>query len=126
VKIEKIPVDFQTPAEVLVEGPVIRVFRSDGNLKPGDWVSFKVNVCREGDEILLIGPTYTFYDNFVAASYVEAYLNGAPPQCEVPLDEWAPLETPSEEPRLTVEELEHLVKATKRKRKWWPFWSKTP
>jgi len=118
-KIEKIPTDIQTPAQVLVEGTVVQVFRSDGSLGLGDRVGFLVWVCREGDHVPL-GPVCGFLDRLASATHIEAYLNGAPPRCEVALDEWLPLETASDEPRLTVEELERQIRETgKKKRRWW-------
>jgi len=121
VKIGKIPTDIQTPAQVLVEGVVVQVFRSDGSLGLGDRVGFLVWVCREGDHVPL-GPVCGFLDRLASATHIEVYLNGAPPRCEVALDEWLPLETASDEPRLTVEDLERQIReARKRKRGWWWF-----
>jgi hypothetical protein len=48
VEVEKIPTEFVTPAEVPVGGRVVRVFRSDENLKVGDRVTFSVRVSRRG------------------------------------------------------------------------------
>jgi hypothetical protein len=38
------------PSEVVLKGRVLRVFRSDGRLGPGDRVAFKLWVCKPGDE----------------------------------------------------------------------------
>jgi hypothetical protein len=49
------------------------------------------------------------YASFVKARYIEAYLDGQPPHCEITLDEWMPLDRSSDEPHLTVAELEQQI-----------------
>jgi hypothetical protein len=127
VGLEQVPINVLTPAEVPVEGRVIRIFRGDGRLALGDRVTFTVPVCREGDEAPP-GSAYLRYDDLVRATHMEAYLNGQPRHCEVPLDECTILTGPREEPSMTVAELEQLLAGRKgtpavyQAKQWWQFW----
>ena len=73
----------QTPAYVAVSGWVGRVFRGDGAIQPGDLVRFRVAVCRPGDSIPVGGQLWVPLENFAPARYLEVFLNGVPPECEV-------------------------------------------
>ena len=115
--------------ETRVQGQAIRVFRTDGRLAVGDRVAFRLWVCREGD--IPTGPAYIYYDAFVEATYLEAYLHGTPPECELAAYEFRVIDAPSDEPTLTVEELEGMLAQferaghTPRKHKgkrWWQVW----
>jgi hypothetical protein len=116
--------------EVRVQGRVVRVFRTDGRLAGGDEIAFQLWVCREGDEPT--GPAYVYYDDFVRTAYIEAYLHGNPPECALAAYEFGPISAPSDEPTLTVEELEKLlerlgkpeasIQRTPTAKRWWQFW----
>src|SRR5262245_5599227 len=90
--------------EIQVHGLVIRVFRTDGRLSAGDHLEFPLWVCRRGDEPT--GPAFIYEDAFVRAQYIEAYLAGDPPKCQLAAYEFCVLGRPSDQPALTAEELE--------------------
>ncbi len=90
-----------------VQSRVVRVFRSDGRLGLGDNVTFKLWVCRPGDEPT--GPAYIYEDEFVRATHMEIYLDGDPPKCKVAAYEFSVIDAPSDQPTLTVKELEDMV-----------------
>jgi hypothetical protein len=122
VELESIPSNILTPSEVSLLGRVIRIFRSDGRLGLRDEVAFTIRVCKTGDEIRP-GSSYLLYDELIGATHIEVYLNGNPPHCEIPIDEFMILEAPSAEPRMAVSELEELIASREGKRKiWWQFW----
>ena len=116
--------------EVRVQGRVVRVFRTDGRLARGDQVAFRLWVCLEGREPT--GPAYIYYDDFVRMAYVEAYLDGDPPECRLAAYEFRPISTPTEEPMLTADDLEKLLgpeggigastSGTPTVKRWWQFW----
>jgi hypothetical protein len=107
LELEKTQKIRRVPDDVRIQGRSIRVFRTDGRLAVGDRVEFTLWVCRPGDEPT--GPAYIDYDDFVAASYMEAYLYGDPPACELAAYEFAVIAGPSEAPTLTQHELEALL-----------------
>jgi hypothetical protein len=90
---------------------VVRVFRSDATLAVGDGVWFKVHVYRGDLSFFAPGGSAIHYDTIRSAKYVEAYLNGCPPECHSPLDEWQIIESPSDHPQVTVTLLEQLIGA---------------
>jgi hypothetical protein len=116
--------------EVRVHGQVVKVFRTDGRLAIGDRIVFKLWVCREGKEPT--GPAYVYYDDFMHMAYMEAYLYGNPPECALAAYEFSPISAPSEEPVLTIEDLEKLlvrpgkleasISRTPTAKRWWQFW----
>jgi len=120
------------PGNFTVRGGVVRVFRSDGRIAPGDHVAFGLWVCRAGQEPT--GPAYVYEDDLMRASHVEAYLYGTPPDCELAAYEFTLLEVPSDEPKMSIGDLEELLSrfdglktintadAKCHAGKWWEFW----
>src|SRR3954452_13496357 len=94
------------PTEVEIHGRAVRIFRTDGRLKSGDNISFYLWVCRPGDEPT--GPAYIYYDDFIQATHIEVYLHENPPRCE--LDEFTVLHGASDEPVMSVAQLENEVR----------------
>ena len=132
LKLEK-PEDIQRIAgDIQVQGRAVRVFRTDGRLTVRDRFAFSLWVCRAGDEPT--GPAYIYYDDFMTASYMEAYLCGNPPECRLAAYEFSVIPAPSEEPTLTPSELEELLEQYDNARvaparipkatKWWQFWKR--
>ena|SRR5882724_6765289 len=97
----------RVPSEIVLQGRVVRVFRGDGRLGPGDRVAFKLWVCQPGDEPT--GPAFIYYGPFMQATHVEAYLHGKPPDCELAGYEFAVISAPSEQPSMTVGQLQELA-----------------
>jgi hypothetical protein len=89
-----------------VRGRVVRVFRTDGRLDTGDNVEFPLWVCEKGDEPT--GPAFIYEGAYAGAVYLEAYLTGTPPKCDLCAYEFRVVDAPSDQPVLTPEELEEL------------------
>ena len=112
LELTRVPQEFQTPAAIPVEGRVLQIFRSDSSLSLGDKLIFEVHICRRGDEIPL-GPSFMQYENFLSMRYMEAFLNGVPPRCNVPLDNCTMLSAPTRTPQLPASRREYLVEKLK-------------
>jgi hypothetical protein len=97
---------------LLVQGRVVRVFRSSGELKVGDRIVLNIHVREPG--MLQFGPANIDHDDFVNARYFETYLEGRPPRYRLAAYEIAVLDAPTDQPTLTVaqaeEQLENLRK----------------
>jgi hypothetical protein len=107
LELEK-PQDIQpVSGDILVQGRTVRVFRTDGRLAVGDRCAFALWACRAGDEPT--GPAFIYYEDFLTASYVDAYLHGNPPECKLAGYEFTLIRAPSDEPILTTRELEVLL-----------------
>jgi hypothetical protein len=91
-----------------IAGKVVRAFRTDGRLAEGSRVSFEIWVCRPGDEPT--GPAYIYADALAKAFFIEAYLHGTPPACELAAYEFTSVEAPTDQPVLNPAELEELLK----------------
>ena len=109
VELTRVPQGFQTPAAIPVEGRVLQIFRGDSSLSLGDELIFDVRVCRESDT-LPFGPSFMLYDRFISTRYMEVFLNGIPPRCNVPLNNCTILSTPTGTPQLPAPRLEDLAK----------------
>lgn len=127
--LEKIPNNLSTPGQIRMYGQVTRVFRTDGTLRLGDKVSFGLYVF-QSNEVTPPGPAYVSFDRLACATHIEAYLNGNPPSCDIPCDEYTLLLAPREQPCMTLAELEKLIQGRTlvtpdnvRKRSW-RFWRK--
>ena len=97
----------RSPSKVVLQGRVVRVFRSDGRLGCGDLVAFKLWVCHPGDEPT--GPAFIYYGPFMKATHLEAYLYGTPPDCQLGAYEFAVLSAPTDEPTMSVAQLLELA-----------------
>jgi len=130
LELEKTHDLLRVPDVTRVLGCVIRVFRTDGRLTGGDRVAFSLWVCRKGDEPT--GAAFIYYDDFVRATLMEAYLHGNPPECELAAYEFSVIAVPTSEPTLTVGELEDMLARLGkpeartprafRAKKWWQLW----
>jgi hypothetical protein len=131
VQIELAPFspDLRPRSGVEIQGHVVRVFRGDGLTKPGDFLSFDLWVCEEGDEPT--GPAFVYYKDLLAASHLEAYLFGTPPKCMLGAYEFTLLDGPTLDPRMSVQELVELMQLWTQEselrpetRRWWQFWKR--
>jgi hypothetical protein len=110
VRLEARPgADIRTPATVAVSGRVVRVFRGEPALRVGDEVRFSVHLYRKGDELWPGAARFTLCDDFMRMTHVEAYLNGDPPDCEVPLDAWVAVDGPTREATIRTSRWTYLV-----------------
>ncbi len=114
LELEKTNLRERPSGETEVRGVAVRVFRTDGRLNVGDHVQFPLWVCRRGNEPT--GPPFIYEDAFASAVYLEAYLAGAAPNCDMAGYEFSVIEAPSDRPVLTPEELE---KPRRRRRHFW-------
>jgi len=94
--------------EAQIAGKVVRVFRTDGRLELGDHIAWTIWVCRPGDEPT--GPAYIYEGALARASFIEAYLCGTPPNCELAVYEFTVIDAPTEQPIMGPAELEKLLK----------------
>lgn len=115
--------------EVDIEGRVINVFRGQALLQPGALVSFPIWVVRRGGEPT--GPAFVYHDALVAASHVEAYLEGTPPSCRLAAYEFTLLQAPTPIPAMSVDDLERMysdamscVAVGRRNARWWVIWKR--
>jgi hypothetical protein len=115
-----------------LETRVLKVYRSDGTLKVGDCVNFAEYVMREGDEIPCGGTRWKRHDEVWNARYLEAFLNGEPPSCEVALCQSVMLSAPTDCPQMDgwypdVAIRQRALRASWEEgkaagRRWWQFW----
>jgi hypothetical protein len=93
-----------TPPEdyARIGGAVVRVFHAEIPLEFEAPVSFVVWVCSKGKEPT--GPAYVYHENLLHMGYVEAFLNGKPPNYHLVGYEFTLIGEPSDEPMLTVGE----------------------
>ena len=126
LQLDQKPQSLKVPSTILLQGTVVRAFRSDGRLRCGDRVGFSIWVCQPGDE--LTGPAFAHYEEFMQASHVEVYLHGNPPNCELAAYEFALISAPTDRPSMTVAQLEELARSSvpptklqslPQERSWW-------
>jgi hypothetical protein len=90
----------KTPAHVPVAGRVRRIFRGDEGLRLADEVLFSVAVCRPRDRIPCGGGLWMQLADFEGARYLEVFLEGTPPRCQVVCSQAVVIEAPSDAPHL--------------------------
>ena len=87
------------PAQVQLEGRLVRIFRDRKNrLAIGDIIIFPVDVTEEGAYIPTGATLWTYYKNIKSARYLEVFLDGEPPQLEIATWQSAVIPSPSEKP----------------------------
>ncbi len=105
VKVLHVEAVAATPAQVRVDAEVVRVFRGQPSLQPGDRVHFTVSVL-QGDEpwdrIPVGGTLWTNYPALQATRFLEVFLDGAPPACEIRLWQHALLDAPTDQPTMHI------------------------
>jgi hypothetical protein len=115
-----------TPGLMPIAGRVSRIFKGHGKVSVGDRLTFSVNVCRRGEETPP-GAAYLFEDDLRHATYIEVYLDGTPPQCQIVFDECAILAGQRDDALMTDASVETLMETGQsapplRPRRWWRFW----
>jgi hypothetical protein len=111
--------------EVAIEGRIVTVFRGQALAAAGAVVEFPIWVCRPGDEPT--GPAYVYHDTLVAATYMELYLYGSPPKCQLAAYEFVVIASSSATPVLSAEDLQQVESPSIRReqavlKKWWHLW----
>ena len=98
VELEGVP---DTPGKRGVSARVVRVFRG-AELRIGDTVNFEIWCARKQREMedVPIGVGYVDFDALQHARYIEVYLDGEPPDCSVPREQYTIIEIPSDDPVL--------------------------
>jgi hypothetical protein len=103
VRILKVEIPKRTPAHVLVQAEIVHTFRGPTTYAPGAFVRFRVSVLK-GDEPLdripIGGTIWKNLNDLVGAEFIEVFLNGEPPDCEVDLWQSAIISEPSSSPDL--------------------------
>ncbi len=80
-----------------IEGKIVRVFRGHKICKIGQILDFNIAV-KSSSEIMLGGRLFLNAKQLKTYQYMEVYLNGKPPQCEVALSQNILLKEPTNEP----------------------------
>ena len=106
LQLERKSAPSRVPSEMVVQGHVVRVFRGDGLVAPGDLVAFRLWICQPGDEPT--GPAFIYYEPFMHATHIEAYLHGTPPDCKLAGYEFEVIRAPSDKPIMSVGQLQEL------------------
>jgi hypothetical protein len=98
----------QTPAAIPTKARVVRVFRGNGAINVGDEIMFSVHVAGRNGEVW---EDFCFlpYETYIQATYMEVFLNGEPPRCEVAQDECIPLVSSTRTPRLRSSRIAYMV-----------------
>jgi hypothetical protein len=132
LELEKVRNGEQVSGQKQFRGRVVRVFRTDSRLTIGDDIEFPLWVCQKGDEPT--GPAYIYDDDLAGAAFMEAYLYGTPPSCELAAYEFGVISAPTDQPTMSPADLEKLLDQDREKvatpervgtAKWWQFW-RTP
>lgn len=89
-----------TPCTITVCARVVRVFRASKSIHSDDTVRFGVAVNRRDDEIPDGGTIWIDYENFSSARFMEVFLDGDPPDCQVALWQCQLIESPSRKPKM--------------------------
>ena len=110
LQLDKETEPLRVPSTIVVQGTVVRVFRSDTRLSCGDRVGFKIWICQPGDEPT--GPAFVYCKPFMQATHVEVYLHGNPPSCELAAYEFALISVPTDQPTMSVAELQDLASSS--------------
>ncbi len=102
VRILTVATEVRTPGQASVEAGIVKIFRGPPPFLPGAEVRFDVSVL-SGDEPLeqipLGGTIWTNLTALRAASYLEVFLNGNPPECEIALWQQRIIDQPSDRPQ---------------------------
>lgn len=121
VQILNVEMTERTPAHVRVDAEIRRKFRGIASFRVGVVISFNVSVLR-GDEpvqIIPIGGTrWTNYGDLLRAKYLEVFLDGEPPNCQVALWQSAIIAELTSQP--TLDRGKRVESAPRRMLEW--FW----
>ena len=98
--VEKAPIS-QTPVHAVVRAKVLRVFRGDDQLPVGSEVRFSVAVARTDDD-REYGRPWMLPSIFESAKYMEVFLDGSPPECEICSSQAAVILKPIDSPSMRV------------------------
>lgn len=116
-----------TPGPMPLEGVVLRAYRTDGALRVGDHVRLAEHVMRPGDDLPCGGIRWKPHDEVASARYLEAFLNGDPPDCEVALSQSVVLAEPGAGPRMRgwypITAARIRARRAAAERPWWRFWA---
>jgi hypothetical protein len=100
VELMEIPATATTPCNITVSAKVVQVFRARTSLHRGDTVTFGIAVNRPGDDIPAGGAIWIDYDNLASHRFMEVFLDGEPPECNVALWQCRLLDAPSQTPQM--------------------------
>ena len=93
------------PATIQLEGRLIKIFRDNENqLTIGDTITFPIEVTDEGAFIPEGATLWTYYKNISSARFMEAFLNGEPPDLEIELWQKVIIPSASEKPYMIVKD----------------------
>ncbi len=100
VELIELPTSTDTPCTITVSARVVQVFRALKSIDPGDMVRFGVAVNRRDDDIPAGGTIWIDYENLSSARFMEVFLDGDPPDCQVALWNCQLIDSPSRKPKM--------------------------
>jgi len=122
LQLELTSVPARCPEDVVpILGRIVSVFRGQALAAPGAMVEFPIWVCSRDKEPT--GPACVYFDSLQAATHIELFLFGTPPQCKLAAYEYELIGAPSATPVLSATDLESSDREdSAERRKWWHLW----
>lgn len=102
VEVETVSIE-STPGDALIRAHVRRVFRGRAALRADDLIHFSVAVYSEGDFIPCGGALWNNRPALERARFMEVFLNGRPPDCELALWQSTIIENLTDVPQMAAQ-----------------------
>lgn len=106
VELVEAPRELPELGHVRISARVVRVFRGSSRLRAGDGVAFELSVCNRGAHAPPGGTWWTPAEKLAKARFMEVFLEGALPTCQVSLWQSQIVEVPSRRPQMGLWKLE--------------------
>jgi hypothetical protein len=113
--------------DIVLRGTIVRLFRGAPLLSLGSELSFHIWLGDPDEEEAIGSPPFVIYEDLIRLPYVETYLTGQPPKCEIVCYEFQFIPAPSDAPYLPTDssdpELyeEQILGHNLRWKRWWEF-----
>lgn len=100
VDVTEVPRELPVLGAVRISARVARIFRGRHLLRLGDEVSFEISVCKRMADIPTNGTWWIQAEALARAQFMEVFLEGTPPSCQVALWQSTIIDAPSARPRM--------------------------
>jgi hypothetical protein len=100
VDVTEVPRELPALGVVRISARIARIFRGRHLLRLGDDVSFEISVCERMTDIPTGGTWWIQADALARAQFMEVFLDGTPPGCQVALWQSTIIDAPSARPRM--------------------------
>ena len=104
VEITAISLPSELPGSATIRARVGTVFRSTAGLSADDSLEFGVSVTRSMDDVPTGAVCWTLAEVLAEGRWLEAFLNGSPPNCEVAAWQSEPIGGPTSRPTMSLTE----------------------